>query len=108
MRDYLASLERYRALPRLVALFGGHGPAVGSPRAKVDEYISHRLRRERDILAAVREGARTPAEVVARAYTDVPPKMYPLAERAVVAHLIKLEEDGLVRRDAGGRFNANR
>lgn len=108
VRDYLASLERYRALPRLVALFGGHGPAVGSPSAKIDEYIAHRLKRERDILEAVRGGAETLAEVVARAYTDVPTKMHALAERAVAAHLIKLEEDGLVRRDAGGRFKANR
>jgi len=107
VRDYLASLERYRSLPRLVALFGGHGPAVGSPFAKIDEYIAHRRKRERDILAAVREGAQTPAEVVARAYTDVPPKMHALAERAVMAHLLKLEEDGLVRRDAGGRFTFN-
>ncbi len=106
VRDYLASLERYRELPRLVALFGGHGPAVGSPFAKIDEYIAHRHKRERDILAAVRSGAQTPAEVVARAYADVPSKMHALAERAVSAHLLKLEEDGLVRRE-GGRFNAN-
>ncbi len=104
MRDYLASLERYRQLPRLVALFGGHGPAVGSPREKIDEYVEHRLKREREILAAVLGGAETPAEIVARAYTDVPVKMHALAERAVAAHLIKLEEDGLVARGAGGRF----
>ncbi len=107
VRDYLASLERYRALPRLVALFGGHGPAVGSPRAKIEEYVGHRLKREREILAAVREGAATPEEVVARAYTDVHPKMHQMAARAVVAHLLKLEEDGLVRRAEGGRFTPN-
>jgi glyoxylase-like metal-dependent hydrolase (beta-lactamase superfamily II)/8-oxo-dGTP pyrophosphatase MutT (NUDIX family) len=98
VRDYLATLERYRQLPRLVALFGGHGPAVGSPRAKIDEYIAHRLKRERDILDAVRGGVQTPAEIVARAYTDVHPRMHAWAERAVVAHLEKLEEDGLVAR----------
>jgi glyoxylase-like metal-dependent hydrolase (beta-lactamase superfamily II) len=107
VRDYLATLERYRALPRLVALFGGHGPAVGSPRAKIDEYVAHRLKRERDILAAVRAGAATPAEVVALAYADVHPRMRALAERAVLAHLEKLEEDGLVTRDAGGRAVAS-
>jgi glyoxylase-like metal-dependent hydrolase (beta-lactamase superfamily II)/8-oxo-dGTP pyrophosphatase MutT (NUDIX family) len=106
VRQYLATLERYRRLPRLVALFGGHGPAVGSPAAKVEEYIEHRLKRERDILAAVRAGASTPAEVVARAYADVPARMRALAERAVLAHLEKLEEDGLVARDAAGRFAA--
>ena len=105
VRDYLASLERYRALPHLVALFGGHGPAVGNPRAKIDEYIEHRLKREREILDAVRAGASSPAEIVARAYTDVHPKMHALAERAVSAHLLKLEEDGLVARDAVGRIS---
>jgi endoribonuclease LACTB2 len=106
VRQYLSTLERYRALPRLVALFGGHGPAVGSPVAKIDEYIEHRLKRERDILDAVRAGASTPAAVVAQAYTDVHPRMRALAERAVLAHLEKLEEDGMVRRDEGGRFVA--
>jgi glyoxylase-like metal-dependent hydrolase (beta-lactamase superfamily II)/8-oxo-dGTP pyrophosphatase MutT (NUDIX family) len=106
VRDYLASLERYRQLPRLVALFGGHGPAVGNPRAKLDEYVEHRLKREREILAAVRGGAGVAAEIVALAYTDVPVKMHALAARAVAAHLLKLEEDGLVRRNEGGRFTA--
>jgi len=107
VRDYLASLERYRALPRLVALFGGHGPAVGSPRAKIDEYVEHRLTREREVLAAVRAGATTPEEIVAVAYKDVHPKMHALAARAVLAHVMKLEEDGLVRRDADGRLAPN-
>ena len=106
VRDYLATLERYRQLPRVVALFGGHGPAVGSPRAKIDEYVEHRLTREREILAAVRAGASTPPEIVARAYKDVHPKMHALAERAVLAHLLKLEDDGLVKRDSDGLFDA--
>jgi endoribonuclease LACTB2 len=97
VRAYLSTLERFRALPRLRVLFGGHGPAVGAPRAKIDEYITHRLERERNILRAVREGATTPAEVVARVYTDVHPKMRQMAERAVLAHLEKLDADGLVR-----------
>jgi endoribonuclease LACTB2 len=104
VRDYLASLERYGSLPKLVALFGGHGPAVGSPRAKIEEYVSHRLMREREVLAAVREGCATPEQIVERAYADVHPRMHALAARAVLAHLLKLEEDGLVRREDGGRF----
>jgi glyoxylase-like metal-dependent hydrolase (beta-lactamase superfamily II)/8-oxo-dGTP pyrophosphatase MutT (NUDIX family) len=107
VRDYLSTLERYRSLPRLVALFGGHGPAVGNPRAKIDEYVEHRLMREREVLAAVRGGATTPEEIVARAYKDVHPRMHALAARAVLAHLLKLEEDGLVERGAGGVFRAS-
>ena len=104
MLDYLASLERMRALPNLSVLFGGHGPAIANPYEKIDEYIAHRLQREELILAAVREGASTPKEIVARAYTDVSPKAHAMAERAVLAHLEKLIADGLVNEEASGSF----
>lgn len=100
MRDYLTSLERMRALKNLSVIFGGHGPAIANPYNKISEYISHRLEREQNILAAVREGDSTPPEIVARVYTDVSPKAYNLAERAVLAHLEKLEADGEVARDS--------
>lgn len=96
MRDYLQSLERMRALPNLSVIFGGHGPAIGNPYSKLAEYISHRLEREQNILKAVNEGAVTPKEIVARVYTDVSPKAHAMAERAVLAHLEKLEADGRV------------
>ena len=96
MRDYLNSLERVRALPNLSVLFGGHGPAVATPYRKIDEYISHRLEREQSILQAVREGATDPKQIVAKVYTDVSPKAYAMAERAVLAHLEKLREDGAI------------
>jgi glyoxylase-like metal-dependent hydrolase (beta-lactamase superfamily II) len=106
MRDYLASLEKYRALPELKVIFGGHGPAIAAPRAKIEEYIAHRLERERNILHAVRAGARTPEEIVARVYVDVNPKAHAMAARAVLAHLEKLEADELVTRTTGGDFVA--
>ncbi|HVI71835.1 MAG TPA: MBL fold metallo-hydrolase, partial [Pyrinomonadaceae bacterium] len=96
MRDYLDSLERMRSLPNLTVLFGGHGPAIATPYQKIDEYISHRLEREKDILNAVRDGITDPKEIVARVYTDVSPKAYGMAERAVIAHLEKLRDDGAV------------
>lgn len=55
MRDYLHSLKRMRALANLSVIFGGHGPAIGNPYGKIDEYISHRLEREQNILRAVRK-----------------------------------------------------
>lgn len=96
MRDYLASLKRMRELPNLSVMFGGHGPAIGNPYEKIDEYINHRLERELNILTAVIEGAGTPAEIVQRVYTDVSPKAYAMAERAVLAHLEKLNMDEAV------------
>ncbi|HKG96970.1 MAG TPA: hypothetical protein VKA97_04120, partial [Pyrinomonadaceae bacterium] len=52
--------------------------------------------RERNILQAVRAGATTPTEVVAQVYTDVSPKAHAMAERAVIAHLEKLRDEGTV------------
>jgi glyoxylase-like metal-dependent hydrolase (beta-lactamase superfamily II)/8-oxo-dGTP pyrophosphatase MutT (NUDIX family) len=106
MRDYLASLERMRALPNLSVIFGGHGPAIANPYTKIDEYISHRLDREQKILGAVRDGVSTPKEIVARVYTDVSPKAHAMAERAVLAHLEKLEADGLVSQASDGSYHA--
>ncbi len=106
MRDYLDSLERMRGLKNLSVLFGGHGPAIANPYQKIDEYLARRRQREELILAAVREGASTPKEIVARAYTDVSPKAHAMAERAVLAHLEKLEADGLVSRTADSDYHA--
>lgn len=104
MRDYLNSLQRISDLPHVTVMFPAHGPAIGSPRAKVAEYIEHRLERERNILTAVREGKRTIPEIVAEVYTDVHPRALPWAERAVLAHLDKLVEDGLVETTPNGGF----
>src|SRR5690349_4046936 len=98
MSEYLHSLRRMRSLPNVTVLLPGHGPAVANPYDKIDQYIEHRLERETNILKAVREKSLTPGEIVARVYTDVNPKALPMAERAVLAHLEKLQADGLVAR----------
>src|ERR1051325_5815790 len=100
MIQYLESLRRMRALANVTVMLPGHGPAVANPYDKIDEYIEHRLQPEQLILAAVREGASTSKQIVARAYTDVPPKAHAMAERAVLAHLEKLEAEGLVKQVA--------
>ena len=91
-----------RALPNISVLLPGHGPAVANPYEKIDEYITHRLEREASILNAVGAGASTPKEIVARVYADVSPKAHAMAERAVLAHLEKLIEDGLVKNQPEG------
>lgn len=104
MCDYLRSLERMRSLPDLSVIFGGHGPAIGNPYAKLDEYISHRLEREQNILKAVRAGVSAPADIVSHVYTDVSPKAHGMAERAVMAHLEKLLEEGLISQTSAGAY----
>jgi len=104
MREYFNSLERMLALPMLDVLLGGHGPAIAVPYIKIIEYIMHRLEREQNILAAVREGASTPKEIVARVYTDVSPKAHAMAERAVLAHLERLREYDVIDQESFNRI----
>jgi glyoxylase-like metal-dependent hydrolase (beta-lactamase superfamily II) len=108
MHDYLDSLERMLALPMLGVLLGGHGPAVAVPYNKIIEYITHRVEREQNILAAVHEGASTPKDIVARVYTDVSPKAHAMAERAVLAHLERLRDNGAVYEESGNWSAQNR
>lgn len=91
--DYLESLAKVRALEPSV-IFGAHGPAIGDPIAKIDEYIAHRFEREVQILDAIEAGDRTPEAIVSRVYTAVPEKLHPLAARSVIAHLEKLRDEG--------------
>jgi glyoxylase-like metal-dependent hydrolase (beta-lactamase superfamily II) len=70
MSAYLDSLRRLRELP-LDAICPGHGPVVWDPRAKLDEYLAHRLDRERRVLDALAGGAQTRDELLDRAWSDV-------------------------------------
>lgn len=98
MLDYLASLERYLALPKLTAIFPAHGPVVGNPDAKIKEYIAHRLQREALVLNALQAAPRDIPSIVKEIYTDVPVSRHKLAELSVLAHLEKLAAEGYVQR----------
>lgn len=98
LNDYLASLRRYLTLPKLTALMPGHGPVIADARGKIEEYLRHRQAREDSILAALQAGALTIPAIVATVYTDTPPALHQLAELSVRAHLEKLEDAALVRR----------
>lgn len=95
MATYFASLKRMHALP-VTALFPAHGPVMANAKAKIQEYLDHRLERETNILAAWNHGHREPAAIVKSVYTDVAPAMHSLAERSVIAHLEKLREEGRI------------
>jgi glyoxylase-like metal-dependent hydrolase (beta-lactamase superfamily II) len=96
MATYLDSLRRMQELP-VSALFPAHGPVMANAKRKIQEYVDHRLLRERKILDAWERGHRDAAAIVKDVYTDVSPAMYGLAERSVIAHLEKLREDGRIR-----------
>lgn len=98
MRTYLRSLERLQQIrPRLRAIAPGHGHLIENPEAVIDDYITHRLEREQQVLARVREAGSTTVEhLVESIYVDVPSDLHPVAAYSVWAHLRKLAEEGRV------------
>ena len=92
---YLDSLRRLRSLD-LEALCPGHGPVVWDPAAKLDEYIAHRLDRERRLLEALEAGLRTDYELLDAAWPEVPASLRPAAALTLAAHMEKLGSEGLL------------
>jgi glyoxylase-like metal-dependent hydrolase (beta-lactamase superfamily II) len=93
LSGYLDGLHRLRALD-LELLAPGHGPIVTEPRAKLDEYIAHRLDRERRLLAALDDGARGTDELLDAGWAEVPEVLRPAAAVTLLAHLDKLADEG--------------
>lgn len=98
MAQYLESLRRVKSL-RAAALVPSHGPVLRDPDAILDHYVNHRLAREAKILAALGDGPLAMDDLVARAYDDTPPFLWPLAERSAEAHLRKLVVEARVSND---------
>jgi glyoxylase-like metal-dependent hydrolase (beta-lactamase superfamily II) len=90
---YLECLRRLRELD-VDVLCPGHGPFVWRPRDKIDEYIEHRLERERRLRSALAAGARSTGELLNAAWADVPPELCPAAALTLEAHLDKLAAEG--------------
>jgi glyoxylase-like metal-dependent hydrolase (beta-lactamase superfamily II) len=77
-------------------IYGGHGPVVTDPRAKIDEYIVHRQMREAQIIDALRDAPQTIPDLVRRIYSAQRQVLWPAMARQVLAHLIALESEGRV------------
>jgi glyoxylase-like metal-dependent hydrolase (beta-lactamase superfamily II) len=107
---YLRSLDRLIALdPRM--LFPGHWDPVNDAVAKLEEYRTHRLKREAQVLTEIERSSGTAIELTRRVYgPEVGEELIVAAEMTMRAHLEKLVEDGNVRiRTASGTevFEAN-
>lgn len=95
MGDYIRSLHKLRAKnPRRI--YPAHGPIREDALALIDEYIAHRLERERQVLDAVARGAKTLPDLRAIIYPDLDERLHKAAEIQIDAHLIKLREEGRI------------
>ena len=90
---YLEGLERLRSR-RLSVLCPGHGPLVTDATAKLDEYVAHRVERERRLIAALDQGVRAVDELLDQVWDDAPPQLRGAAAWTLAAHLDKLAGEG--------------
>lgn len=98
MTEYLQSLARLQNEP-VTRLAPGHGSVIEDARAEIARIIAHRLQREAKVLERLRLlGMSSVDALVASVYDDVDPRVHPIAASSLLAHLLKLEDDGRVRR----------
>ena len=94
--DYLKSLEILKQFSikkpdSKCTIYPSHGPVISDGTSKIEEYISHRLKRDDQIIEVLGERSMKAAEIVSLLYKDVPIEMHKAAETNVVLHLLRLE-----------------
>jgi glyoxylase-like metal-dependent hydrolase (beta-lactamase superfamily II) len=94
-------LAYYRSLRRVMTrddtyYLPGHGPKLPSPQDLAAELLAHREKRENAILAALRQQDWSIAALAADLYGKVDPTQKFAATRNVLAHMLKLKDEGIV------------
>jgi glyoxylase-like metal-dependent hydrolase (beta-lactamase superfamily II) len=105
MGEYIASLRKLLARDDAI-YWPTHGGPVGDPQNFVAAYLAHRLEREAQILAALRDGARAIPDIVERVYAGLDRRLKPAAGLSVLAHLLQLSKQGRVAADAESGLRA--
>ncbi|WP_462388464.1 MBL fold metallo-hydrolase [Acidovorax sp. Q11] len=98
MADYLDSLDRLDAVCAehgVEFILPAHGYVLGGPvngaRGAIVKLKAHRLAREAKVLAAMQAQPQGSMEDwVRHAYDDVPPRMWPVAQRSLLAHVERI------------------
>jgi glyoxylase-like metal-dependent hydrolase (beta-lactamase superfamily II) len=98
MAAYMASLALLLERDDAV-YYPTHGPAITAPQTHVAALIEHRRGREAQIMALLKTGPRTIADMVELMYADIHPRLHPAARRSVLAHLVHMTETAQVVTD---------
>ncbi len=98
LADYLQSLRTLLALRPLRA-WPAHGSVIDDPEALIRHYLDHRQQREDQVLGALAWGLSTVDDITSAIYAGLTSARALMARESVLAHLVKLEDDGRVRKD---------
>ena len=100
MTAYLASLDVLTAAcaeHSIEFILPAHGYVLGFATQAIAHLKAHRLKREAKVIAAMRSRPGGSADDwLALVYDDVPPRMWPVAKRSLLAHVQRIEALGLI------------
>jgi glyoxylase-like metal-dependent hydrolase (beta-lactamase superfamily II)/8-oxo-dGTP pyrophosphatase MutT (NUDIX family) len=100
MTAYLESLDKLSAACKehgIEFILPAHGYVLGFAPLAIAHLKAHRLQREAKIIGAMRakpDGSMD--DWVQLAYDDVPPRMWPVAQRSLLAHVQRIESLGML------------
>ena len=101
MTAYLDSLDKLSAACKTHAIefiMPAHGYVLGFAAQAIAHLKAHRLQREAKVIAAMQARPQgTLEDWVALAYDDVPTRMWPVAQRSLLAHVQRIEAMGLAQ-----------
>lgn len=100
MGAYMASLDKLLARADRV-YYPAHGPEVTTPQRLARGMMGHRKQREGQILRLLGQDVGMIPDMVDRMYVGLDPRLTGAAGRSVLAHLIDLQNRGLVKEENG-------
>ncbi|HEX4694837.1 MBL fold metallo-hydrolase [Sphingomonas sp.] len=95
MAAYMDSLAKLQGREDRI-YYPAHGDPVDRPQRLVRGLIGHRKQREGQILRLLGAAPQSIPAMVAKMYVGIDPRLFPAAERSVLAHLIDLQARGMV------------
>jgi len=99
MADYLESLNKLFKY-KIDCLAPGHGNFMYEPKKVIESIIRHRLSREAKVLRRLEDVGDIDLEsLTAIVYDDVPEQHHPIAKFSLEAHLLKLLNEGVIKKD---------
>ena len=80
----------------------GHGAVMDNPAKEIQHLINHRMKRERKVLSGLEKLENCLIDdLVLIVYDDVAEHLLPWAKKTMLAHLLKLQRDGIVAESDG-------